>query len=193
VQALRSTAYIFISSGLILLIWNKWAFSDSRWVPVDSVPLPKSDSKIVRDFKISRGVYQIEIELPMAEGRQNDVTEAVVPAVDCQINVYVHDGSLLISTLEVRSLHHSGTIFSSRTDCFYGGMVTIPKARPYSVEVVNKSSNPIISRGHLSFERAQNAEDASFLSGYSKMFSWLSLGVGCYLWLRWRAHAQRSY
>jgi hypothetical protein len=165
--------------GIALLSWGKWEYAAFRWVPVDAVTIPSPNSKVQYEFYGGRGIFRVSVELPMSESNLTEVNlGGGVPPVLCNLALLVRQGSDIIGNLSVKILHHSGTMFSSRTGTFDDGTIAIPKAGHYVIELENVGDESVSSKGKLSLERDENAENAAFLAGFSGLFGWTLLVIG---------------
>jgi len=175
--------------GISIGCWTRWDFSDVRWSPLDGQQIPKPNSKAQFEFWSDSGVFEIEVELPMATSDISQTGGLVdKPPVPCKIGFLLRHGDRVLTNIDTTSLRWTGTVGYAHMNCFSGGAINIPKLGKYVLEIANGDVDLKFSSAAVSLERQGNAENAAFLSGICKVLSFTLLGssvmVAMVSWIR---------
>jgi len=107
--------------------------------------------------------------------------------VPCKLGFKVFAHDRIVSIVNVESLQYDGSVGADHMNRYSAGTISIPIRGKYTLELTNGSENLLFQSANFSLERKENAANAAFAAGISKIFSCfllvLSAVVGTFSWV----------
>ena len=183
--------------GIAISFLGRWELSDVRWSPLYEQKIPKPNASANFEFWSDSGVFEVEVKLPMSAAEISEVGGlAKKPPVSCSLGFRVRAGEHIVSNIDVSSLRWTGIVGYTHVNCFAGGAINIPKLGKYVLELTNAGGEFKSPAANFSLVRQQNAENAAFGYGISKLVSHALLGVSIvsamFCWIRYLLKRKRG-